>query len=100
MKTNDPRDAVCADPVGRRVDRCEAPEPVSPPGIPPASPERAAGEGPDYSIYEPWDKTSEDTRTLFHELEKLVKSLGSVRRDVFKSEISFKCTAAHATSPR
>ena len=77
----------------------EAPEPVPPPDIPPASPEPAVGEDPDYSIHEPWGKTSEETRTLFHELEKLVKSLGSVRTDVFKSEISFKCTAAPGDKP-
>ena len=77
----------------------EPPEPVPPPDIPPASPERAVGEDPDYSIHEPWGKTSEETRTLFHELEKLVKSLGSVRTDVFKSVISFKCTAAPGDKP-
>ena len=40
-------------------------------------------EAPDYSIYKPWGKTSEETRALFHELEKLVKTLGSVRTDPF-----------------
>ena len=60
------------------------------------------------STHEPWDKTSEETRTLFHELKKLVKSLGSVRteeittvsaRHVFKSVINFKCTAAPGATP-
>ena len=60
------------------------------------------------STHEPLDKTSEETRTLFHELEILVKSLGSVqteeittvraRRD-FKSVIHFKCTAAPGATP-
>ena len=77
----------------------EAPEPVPPPDIPPPPPKRAAGEDPDYSIYKTWDKTSEETRTLFHELEKSVKSLGSVRTDVFKTVISFKCTAAPGDKP-
>ncbi len=54
----------------------------------------------------PWDKISEETRTLFRELENSVKSLGSVQteeittvsaRHVSKSEIHFKCTAAGAT---
>lgn len=57
------------------------------------------GEDPDFSIYEPWAKTSEETRTLFRELEKLAKSLGSLRTDVFKSEMSFKCTAAPGARP-
>ena len=77
----------------------EAPEPVPPPDIPPAPPKRAAGEDPDYSLYKTWDKTSEETRTLFHELEKLVKSLGSVQTDFHKSVISFKCTAAPGDKP-
>ena len=78
----------------------EAPRPVPPAGHPTSIPsKRAQGEDPDYSIYEPWGKTSEETRTLFHELEKLVKALGSVRTDVFKSEISFKCTAVPGDKP-
>ena len=52
------------------------------------------GEDPDYSIYEPWDKTDDATRTLFRELKTLVESLGSVRTDAFKSEMSFKCMTA------
>ena len=68
----------------------------------------AVGEDRDYSIHEPWDKTSEKTRTLFHEFKKLVKSLGSVRteeittvsaRHDFKSVINFKCTAAPGATP-
>ena len=76
----------------------EAPEPAPPPEPPTVPPKRSVDD-PDYSIHEPWDKTSEETRTLFHELEKLVKSLGSVRTDVHKSEISFKCTAAPGDKP-
>ena len=54
----------------------------------------------------PWDKISEETRTLFRELDNSVKSLGSVQteeittvspRHVSKSEIHFKCTAAGVT---
>ena len=55
---------------------------------------RGEGEDPDYSIYGPWDKTNEGTRTLFRELKTLVESLGSVRTDAFKTEMSFKCLAA------
>jgi hypothetical protein len=77
----------------------DAPKPVPPPHIPPALPKRAAGADPDYSIHEPWDKTSEGTRTLFQELEKLVKSLGSVRTDVYKSVINFKRTVAPGAKP-
>ena len=73
--------------------------PPRPPRFEPAPPEPAVGEDPDFSIYEPWAKTSEETRTLFRELEKLAKSLGSVRTDVFKSEMSFKCTAAPGARP-
>ena len=64
------------------------PEPKPPPPV-----------GPDYSIHEPWDKTNEETRTLFRELEKLVNSLGSVQTDVHKNHISFKCTAAPGDRP-
>ena len=52
------------------------------------------GQGPDYSIYKRWNKTSEETRTLFRKLETLVESLGSVRTDAFESEMSFKCLEA------
>ena len=76
-----------------------APEPVPSPDIPPAPPKRVAGEDPDFSIYEPWDKISEETRTLFHELEKLAKSLGSVRTDAYKTVITFSCTAVPGNSP-
>jgi len=51
------------------------------------------GPKPDRSIYEYWNKASEETRILFHELEELVKSLGSVRTVFHKTNISFKCTA-------
>ena len=55
--------------------------------------DRAAGDDPDFSVYEPWGKTDEATRTLFRELQTLVESFGSVRTDAFKSEMSFKCVA-------
>ncbi len=58
-----------------------------------------AGNDPDYAIYENWRKTSEETRILFRELKTLAESLGSVRTDVFKSEMSFKCMAAPGKRP-
>lgn len=57
-----------------------------------------AGEDPDYSVYPPWNKTNEETRTLFRALKTLVESLGKVRTDAFKSEMSFKCLAAPSNS--
>ena len=51
-------------------------------------------ENPDYSRYEPWTKTREETRKLFLQLKTLVESLGRVRTDAFKTEISFKCLDA------
>lgn len=57
---------------------------------PPAIPRHPDAKEPDYSIYPPWNKTSEETRKLFRELETWVKSLGNVRTDAFKSEMSFK----------
>ena len=61
-------------------------EDVSPrPPVPPKP-----GPEPDYSIYPYWNKTSEETRKLFRELETLVESLGNVRTDAFRSEMSFK----------
>ena len=77
----------------------EAPEPVPTPDTPPASRERAVDENPDYSVYPPWDKASEENRTLFHELEKLAESLGSVRTDAFKTVITFSCTDAPGGRP-
>ena len=74
-------------------------EPAPPPRIAPAPSKRAVGEDPDFSIYEPWAKTNEETRNLFRDLAKLAKSLGSVRTDVFKSEMSFKCMAAPGARP-
>lgn len=76
---------------GEAVDKRPRPEPEPRPV--------ARGQRPDYSIHEPWDKTNEETRTLFHELEKLVNSLGSVQTDVHKNHISFKCTAAPGDRP-
>ena len=84
------------------------PRSVSRPGRPKAMPTPApqptvsslarAEEDPDYSIYPPWNKTNEETRTLFRELKTLVESLGKVRTDAFKSEMSFKCLAAPSNS--
>ena len=86
----------------------ETAEPAPGPALPPrrtarqeqasvASPREGSSdptvEDPDYSIYEPWDKTSEETRILFRQLKTFVESLGSVRTDAFKSEMSFKCVA-------
>ena len=73
--------------------------PAPAPDISAASSEPAVGEDADYSICKPWDKSNEETRTLFRELETLAKSLGSVRTDFNKSEISFKCTAAPGEKP-
>ena len=56
-----------------------------------------AGNDPDYSIYENWNKTTEKTRTLFRALKALAESLGSVRTDAFKTEMSFKHLAAPGT---
>ncbi len=53
-----------------------------------------AGDEPDYSRYRPWTKTREETRKLFLQLRTLMVSLGNVRTDAFKSEISFKCLDA------
>lgn len=55
---------------------------------------RNTGEDPDYSIYENWSKTREKTRDLFFRLKTSVESLGSVRTEAFKTEMSFKCLDA------
>jgi hypothetical protein len=81
--------------VSRPADRKAMPTPAPQPTV--SSPSRAE-EDPDYSIYPPWNKTSEETRTLFRELETMVESLGKVRTDAFKSEMSFKCLAAPSNS--
>lgn len=52
------------------------------------------GDDPDYSRYPPWNKTREETRTLFVQLKTSVESFGSVRTDAFKNEMSFKCLNA------
>ena len=57
------------------------------------------GNDPDFSIYEPWNKTDDATRTLFRELRALVESFGNVRTDAFKSEMSFKCVAHPTGEP-
>lgn len=67
----------------------EAVEPPPRPTVPAES-----GEDPDYSIYAPWDKAGEATRTLFRELKTLVESFGSVRTDAFKTVMTFKWMAA------
>ena len=51
-------------------------------------------EDPDYSRYQPWTKIREETRSLFLQLKTFVESLGRVRTDAFKTEISFKCLDA------
>lgn len=65
----------------------------------PAASSPGAGEDLDYSIYEPWGKTSEETRALFRQLRTLVASMGSVRTDAFRNEMSFKCTAVRRSRP-
>ena len=67
---------------------------IAPVPMPAESPPRALGEDPDFSKFPPWNKTSEATRVLFHKLKTLVESLGSVKTDVFPSEMSFKCLEA------
>ena len=52
---------------------------------------RSFSEGTDYSYCTYWDKAREETRTLFHELEAFVESIGSIWTDVRKSQFSFKC---------
>ena len=79
----------------RATDREDA-APAQPPAVPPR---RTNGEDPNYSIYEPWNKTTEATRTLFRELKSLVESFGRVRTDAFRSEMSFKCMAAPGGRP-
>ena len=74
--------------------RTSGKEQVSTAPHPAGSSASGAGQDPDYSIYEPWEKTSEENRTLFRKLRTLVESLGSVRTDAFKSEMSFKCMTA------
>ena len=52
------------------------------------------GVDPDYSVCPYWVKASEETRTLFLELKKLVDQLGEVRTDPVATGISLKCMAA------
>ena len=82
-------------PVSRPGDRKAVPTPAPQPAV---SSLARTGEDPDYSIYPPWNKTNEETRTLFLELKTLVESLGRVRTDAFKSEMSFKCLPAPGNS--
>ena len=69
-------------------------EAVEPPPRPVVSPRPSPGEDQDYSRYPPWNKTREETRKLFLQLKTLVESLGNVRTDAFKTEMSFKCLDA------
>ena len=82
-----PRPAVAPPHVASPGDSAPTPTPA-------VSPPRASGADPDFSKYPPWTKTSETTRVLFGKLKTLVESLGSVRTDVFESEMSFKCLEA------
>ena len=76
-----------------------APAPRPMPPLPPRPSPPGSGGDRDYSIYGPWNKTSEETRTLFRELTTFAESLGSVRTDAFTSEMSFKCLAAPGNRP-
>ena len=82
-----PRPAVVLSRVASHGDMAPAPIPV-------VSPPPPADEDPDFSKFLPWNKTSKTTRVLFGKLKTLVESLGNVRTDVFKSEMSFKCLEA------
>ena len=84
--------AVSPAPTGGKEEVTPAPDPTRTPA-PTGSVE------PDYSVYEPWNKTRRETRALFRRLKTLMESLGSVRTDAFKSEISFKCMAAPGNTP-
>lgn len=53
-----------------------------------------AGGDPDYSVYQDWGGASEESRTSFRELERLVEQLGSVRTKALKTLIQFECMAA------
>ena len=92
------------------VHGCKTIDPAPEPGGPPrrtTGEERAAvaprlpgslalgaGEDPDYSVCPDWVKASEETRTLFRKLKKLVDQLGEVRTDPVTTGVSFKCMAA------
>ena len=67
----------------------------NPEDLPPAT----SAKEPNFSVYRPWNKTSEETRTLFLKLKTMVESLGRVRTDPFPSEMSFKCLAAPDKKP-
>ena len=54
--------------------RTAAKEEVAPAPEPAGPSARTASEDPNYSVYEPWNKTSEETRTLFRKLKTLVQS--------------------------
>ena len=59
----------------------------------------AGGDDLDYSRYKNWDKISEETRTLFREIEEIAKSIGPVRTDPSRNVISIKCIAAPGNKP-
>ena len=67
---------------------------------PSTAPGVAGGDAPDYSRYKNWDKISEETRTLFRELEEIAKSIGPVRTDPSRNVLSIKCIAAPGDKPR
>ena len=84
--------AVSRAPTGAKAEVTPAPDPAR-------TPASTGSEEPDYSVYEPWNKSRKETRALFRKLKTLVESLGSVRTDAFKSEISFQCMAAPGNRP-
>ena len=57
-------------------------------------------EGTSYSPYMYWDKASEETRTLFRELEEEVEPFGSVRADLLPNQISLKYMGATSRRER
>lgn len=63
------------------------PEPGPVPGDPVSVPDP-----PDYRKYRNWNKTSEEVRTLFHELLEFAQTLGPMRLDVFATQFSFRRT--------
>ena len=70
----------------------EEPASVAPQLSSPSAP-GAVGD-PDYTVNEVWGKASEETRTLFLELNTLMHQLGRVRTVPFKKQISFCSMAA------
>lgn len=54
----------------------------------------AVTEGTSNTLYVYWEKASEETRTLFRELEEVVEPFGSVRADLLPNQISLKYMGA------